>query len=140
MSSILFIQNISLIKSYFVHVNQRDTHFSAIFFTQLLLCEIHHRGIKEPFHGFSFFIPSHLFINQRNRIKDCFESRERNQVLFFFFEFQRNEIRESKNTTRLSIQVCKRGAQPQDNINTERKREREYNQSIKIKRYRYQHV
>jgi len=139
MSSILFIQNISLIKSYFVHVNQRDTHFSAIFFTQLLLCEIHNRGIKEPFHGFSFFIPSHLFMNQRIESKFV-SNQERNQVLFLFVEFQWNETRKSKNTTQLSIQVCKRGAQPQDNIKTERKRESTINQSIKIKRGRYQHV
>jgi len=97
MSSILFIQNISLIKSYFVHVNQRDTHFSAIFFTQLLLCEIHNRGIKEPFHGFSFFIPSHLFMNQR--IESKFVLNQEREIRFCFFsnfkemKFERVKIR-----------------------------------------------
>merc|ERR1712142_309008 len=56
------------------------------------------------FHSLSFVYES------KSRIKVCFESREKNQVLllFFFPNFKGNETRKSKNTTRLSIQVCKR--------------------------------
>jgi len=39
--------------------------------------------------------------------------------LFLFFEFQRNEIRKKRVKIRLSVHICKREAQPQDNIKRE---------------------
>jgi len=119
MNSILFIQNISLTKSFRTHRSKRYTFFSHLLHTQLVMWD------TQPRYPRTISLVHFLFLvivkKSKNRNQSLYRiKREKSGFFFFlFFEFLRNEIQKKGVKIRLSVHICKREAQPQDNIKRE---------------------